>query len=236
MRFGLACSIERSPLAQAAQFDFIEVSTAQLLKSDSISAAAIPSLVANDLLPPEMLISGPGVVLAPIREHVHRVCERARQFGVKTLAFDADLARSVPPDFDRKQARRQILEFLRMTLPFCASHGITLVCQPLDRARSNIINTLPETMQYVWEVDHPNFQALLDAGLFISSAEPLENLRDALPWIRHVQVPHNGVDLRQIFAELKRARYDDLITVVPATAQEPDPQLLEILKQQWSAA
>jgi sugar phosphate isomerase/epimerase len=109
-----------------------------------------------------------------------------------------------------------------------------LVCQPLDPPRSNIINTLPKAMQYVWEVDHPNFQAILDAGLFLSSGEPLESVRDAMPWIRHVHAP-DGSDLRPIFAELKRGNYDDLISVVPSNA-DPNSQMLEFLKQQWLEA
>jgi sugar phosphate isomerase/epimerase len=111
-----------------------------------------------------------------------------------------------------------------------------LVCQPLDPASSNIINTLPEAMQYVWEVDHPNFQGMLDAGPFLSSGEPLENLRDAMPWIRHVHVPGDRQDLSPILSELKRANYDELISVVLPDRQESNSQLLEFLKQQWSEA
>jgi sugar phosphate isomerase/epimerase len=231
MRFGLVGSIQQAP-AVSTGFEFIEIPAPQL----HYATAAAPILAANNLLPGDMKIAGPDVVLAPIREHIHRICERAESVGVKTLIFDAGAARSVPEDFDRKQAKRQILEFLRMALPFCARYGIMLVCQPVDPAQSNMINTLPEAVQYVWEVDHPNFQAMLDVGLFLSAREPLENLSDAMPWIRHVHAPGGRRDLRPIFSELKRAGYDGLIGLVPAEGEEVDAQILEFLKQQWTEA
>lgn len=183
-----------------------------------------------------MRIAGPQVTLEPIRMYVHQVCFHAELNDAKVLVFDGGLARSVDGDFDRKQARRQILEFLRMVLPFCARHGVMLVCQPLAPTRSNMINSLPEALQYVWEVDHPNFQCLLDIGTFVSAGEPMQNLRDALPWIRHVHVPGRFPDPRPLFAELKHAGYDGLITV---TGSEPDDSyqlVLEFLKKQWSEA
>jgi len=82
----------------------------------------------------------------------------------------------VPDGFDRKQARRQLLEFIRMTTNACMSQGITLVCEPLYKKECNIINTVREAMEYVWEIDHPHFQCLVDTFHFWVDEEPLPDL------------------------------------------------------------
>jgi sugar phosphate isomerase/epimerase len=235
MEFGLVGALDQAAFGETAGFDFLEIATTQLLNDAPPPTCGIPILAANGFLPDGMRITGPEVFLTPVREHVGEVCERAEQMGIKTILFDAGAARNVPEGFDRKQARRQIVEFLRTALPYCARHGAILVCQPLDPVQSNTINTLPEAMQYVWEVDHPNFQGMLDAGHFLSAVEPMENLRDAMPWIRYVHVPDDRRNLRSIFSELKRGKYDGQISVVHRSP-EPARELLEFLKQQWAGA
>jgi sugar phosphate isomerase/epimerase len=235
MRFGFVGSVEQCLLAKTWGFEFVEELVPRMLQPVDASSPVLPILAAGQLLPDGVKITGPDVELSRVRDHVQRVCELAERIGVKVLAFDCAVARHVPEGFDRKQAKRQILEFLRTALPFCARHGIMLVCQPLSPARSNIINTLPEALQYVWEVDHPNFQCLLDVETFLGATEPLENLRDALPWIRHVHLPAPS-DPRAIFAELKRAGYDGLISVTGCDANESCHEVLAFLKKRWADA
>ena len=236
MKFGLVGSVAQSQLAKSLGFEFVEESVSRMLQPIDASASVLPILAAGQLLPDGMKITGADVALPPIRDHVQRVCERAERVGATVLAFDAAVARHVPEDFDRKQAKRQILEFLRMALPFCSRHGILLVCQPLSPTQSNIINTLPEALQYVWEVDHPNFQCLLDVETFLAATEPLGNLRDALPWIRHVHLPARSSDPRPIFAELKRAGYDGLISLTGCDANDSCREVLAFLKKHWTEA
>ncbi len=40
--------------------------------------------------------------------------------------------------------------------------GVTIVCEPLNKKESNIINSVAEGIEYVKELNHPNFQCLVD--------------------------------------------------------------------------
>jgi sugar phosphate isomerase/epimerase len=259
MRFGIVVPIQDAARAKAAGFDFIEEVAPRFLAADQsddvwqgetlVRNSPLPILAANMLIPASLKLFGPEADPAALRSFMQRVCERAELTGIRTLVFGSGVARTVPEGFDRKQAKRQILEFLRSSVHFCARHDIMLVCEAMNRDECNIINSLPEALQYVWEVDHPNFQCLLDTFHFWKEREPLENLRDALPWIRHVHVADSptrtppGIsgsnDYRSIFAELKKANYDGDITIETinyAPILQEMEQSLAFLKMQWNEA
>jgi sugar phosphate isomerase/epimerase len=165
------------------------------------------------------------------------------------LVFGSAGARNVPDSFDRAKAREQILAFDRMSSKIAAQHGVTFVAEPLNRGESNIVNSVAEAMEYVRAVNHPNFQCLVDSYHFWLENEPLENLRAAMPWIRHVHLADKEgrvapgesrkSDYRPFFKVLKEANYDGLISVeAPAwTSFESDAaRVLEFIKKQWDEA
>jgi len=259
MQFGVVVPVQEAARAKAAGFYFIEEVVPRFLagnQSDEIwqggtlaDNSPIPVRAAKMLIPGSLKLVGPDTDATALRNYIQRICERAERTGIRTLVFCSGVARTVPEGFDRKQAKRQILEFLRSSVHFCSRHNLMLVCEAMNRDECNIINSLPEALQYVWEVDHPNFQCLLDTFHFWREQEPIENLRDALPWIRHVHVADSPVrtppgisgncDYRPIFAELKKAKYDGDITIETinyAPILDEMEQSLLFLKQQWNEA
>jgi sugar phosphate isomerase/epimerase len=259
MRFGVVVPIQEAGRAKAAGFDFIEEVVPRFLAADQTDEtwqggtladnSSLPVRAANMLIPGSLKLVGPDVDSIALRNYIQRICERAERTGIRTLVFGSGVARTVPDGFDRKHAKRQILEFLRSAVHFCARHNIMMVCEAMNRDECNIINSLPEALQYVWEVDHPNFQCLLDTFHFWKEQEPIENLHDAMPWMRHVHVADSPMrtppgisgncDYRPIFAELKRGKYDGDISIetinYPPILNEME-QSLTALKKQWSDA
>src|SRR5205085_2741370 len=146
-------------------------------------------------------------------------------------------------------ARRQILEFVKMSAPIAARHGVTIVAEPLNRGESNVINSVAEGMTYVDEVNHPNFQCLVDTYHFWLEDEPLENLKRAMPKIQHVHLADKEgrvapgesgkSDYKPFFKVLKDFGYNKLISVEapPFTdfAARGRP-VLEYIKEQWNGA
>src|SRR5690606_15307593 len=183
---------------------------------------ALPIPSANVLVPGNLKITGPDANLETLRSYMTRVLTRAAKVGIRTLVFGSGGARAVPEGFDRDIARGQIIRFLQMSAPIAQANGVTIVVEHLQRGETNIINSLAEAMSYTWAVNHPAVRCLVDSYHFWTENESLDDLRNAMPLIRHVHVADKagrvapglgGGDYRPFFAVLKRGGYDGDIAV-----------------------
>ncbi len=195
MKFGICTSIGNAAAVKAAGWDYVEENVQTLLAGmmpDSQwkppQAGALAAPAANSLVPGGMKITGPAVDADGLRRYMRTVIARAQKVGIKILVFGSGAARMVPEGFNRATAKEQIVEFVESSARIAAEHGVTIVAEPLNRGECNIINSVAEAMEYVRAVDHPNFQCLVDSYHFWLEDEPLENLRAAMPWIRHVHL------------------------------------------------
>ena len=103
-------------------------------------------------------------------------------------------------------------------------------------------------MKYVAAVGHPNLECLVDSYHLWMEDEPLENLRLAMPSIRHVHVADKvgrtapgesgQSDYRPFFRVVNDGGYDGLISV-EATAFDvavSGPKVLTFLRKQGNEA
>jgi sugar phosphate isomerase/epimerase len=197
-------------------------------------------------MPGTLKITGPTADPQKLRHHLATVIRRARKVGIRTIVFGSGAARNVPDGFDRKTAVAQITDFARSAAQIAAEHGITIVAEHLNRGECNIMNTVAEAMEYVKAVNHPNFQCLVDTYHLWLEDEPLENVRAAMPWIKHVHLADKDgrvapglsgtSDYRKFFGVLQKGNYDGLIsfegTAMPDFAVNA-PRVLSYLKNQW---
>jgi sugar phosphate isomerase/epimerase len=258
MRFGICTTIEKSAAAREAGWDFIEESVQGLLQGlepderwtgrERIGASALPILSANMLIPGSLKITGPVVDKEKLAAYMRTVLHRAAKLDIRTLVFGAGGARNVPDGFPCDTAAEQIGEFVRTSASVAGEYGVTLVIEPLNRGECNIINSVAEAMKYVATAGHPNLQCLVDSYHFWLEDEPLEDLRQAMPSIRHVHVADKvgrtppgesgQSDYLPFFRVLKEGGYDGLISVearsfdVPSTGRK----VLEFLRTQWGEA
>jgi len=261
-KFGIVTSIDHSAAVKAAGWDFVEELVQQYLQAavpdaewsgpKRLARAVLPVPASNALLPPELKVCGPDSDPAKLRDYVATILRRAEQVGMTTVVFGSGAARTVPDGFDRNQARRQIIEFVGVAADLAARHGVTLVAEPLNRGECNIINSVAEALVYVKELNHPNFQCLVDSYHLWLEDEPLENLRQAMPWIRHVhladtegRVPSGESgkhDYVSLFRVLKQAGYDRMIAVespgfsTEAGIRSVGARVLNFLKDAWERA
>lgn len=258
MQFGVCTSIEKSPVMKEAGWDFIEEHVQNLLQGhlpesewkgpERLRAAALPVYAANCLVPGAMKITGPEADLSRLEAYMRTVLDRAARMGMKTLVFGSGGARKVPDGWDPRQARRQILDFGRMATSLAEGHGITLVLEPLNRKECNVITSVTEAMTYVREIGRPGFACLVDSYHFWLNNEPLEDLRPAVPWIRHVHVsdadrtpPGNSgkSSYRPFFRALKEGGYSGPLSVEASGFQAEvgfARKVLDYLRTEWEQA
>ena len=259
IRFGICTSTENAAAVKRAGWDFVEEFIQPTLQGhlpDSewhglarIQSSPLPVIAANSLVPAAMKLTGPNVNSAQLKEYMSRVIPRAAQVGIQTLVFGSGAARMVPEGFDPHQAREQLLDFIRMSCEFAARHEVLIVAEHLQRGECNIVNSVAEAMTYVKEVDHPNYQCLVDSFHFWLENESLDSLREAMPWIRHVhladtegRVPpgESGKhDYRPFFNVLKQGGYHGPISMESPTFTDivgAGPRILQFIKTQWKEA
>lgn len=257
MKFGICTSPEQAPAAKQAGWDYIEASVQALLQGTlpddqwtgdrAVEAFALPVRAGFLLVPAALKITGPNVDPAALRNYIETITRRAKKVGMEMLVFGSGGARQVPEGFDRARAEQQITDFARTAAEAAGKAGVTIVTEPLNRGECNIVNSVAEAMQHVRAVNHPNFQCLLDTYHFWLEDEPLENVRAAAKWIKHVHVADKegrvppgesqASDYRPVFEILKQAGYDGMISVEARTF-EPTSYFtaLEFLKDQWQQA
>ncbi len=259
MLFGMYAPTENASAMKVAGWDFVEGNIIELLQGELTDdqwqgaaravKAPIPLLAANRLLPPHIKPVGPTFDLPKLQQYMQRVISRAARIGMKTLVFGSGVARTVPAGFDRASARDQLLDFIRMSTEIAAKHGVLIVAEPLNRAECNIMNGVPECMEYVRAVNHPNFQCLVDSYHVWLDNDPLEPLTENVPWLKHVHVsdvenrnvpsPHTPHDYQAFFNALKKGGYDGPIAVEsptdPRVLSEP-AQVLQFVNQRWNDA
>ena len=254
MRFGVCSSLDRAADAKAAGFDFLEASVQELLQGtiddagwtgDALAARApLPIASAYLLVPAAMKIVGPEADLPRLTQYMQRVVRRAKKLGITVLGFGSGGARNVPDGFDRGRAREQLIEFAKVTGDLAGEAGVVVAMEPLNRPECNFVNTIEEVATIVTAVSRPAFRALLDTYHLWREGEPLEHVAAAAQLIAHVHVAdlenrtpagESGTsDYRPVFALLKRAGYDGMISVESkAFDAESGARSLEFMKRQW---
>jgi sugar phosphate isomerase/epimerase len=249
MQVGICVQVEQSADAKAAGFDFVEPNSQLLLQGTKAEwvppKAELPVPSANVLVPAAMKIVGPEAELERLKEYMSVVCARAKQMGLTLLVFGSGGARNVPDGFDRDRAKKQIIDFCRSSAEMAKQNQLTLVVEPLNRSECNIINTMDECVGYVKAVDHPNFWCLFDSYHFWMENEPIDHVRAAMPFVRHVhladkvgRVPpgeSGSADYKRLFRILRDGAYDGLLTVEAGVKdlRADGPRVVNFIKEQW---
>jgi sugar phosphate isomerase/epimerase len=258
MKFGLCTTVEHAAALQQAGWDFLEESVQSLLQgevpgsewSGGSRARQAPLFIpsANMFVPAKLKITGAQVNSQALRKYCDTVLSRAKEVGIRTIVFGSGGARHVPDGFDRARAKAQVIDFATMAARLAQQHDVMIVIEPLNRSECNIINTVSEAMQYVREINHPNLQCLVDSYHLWLEEEPLENVKQAMPWIRHVHVADKdgrvppgesgSSDYRPLFRILKDAQYAALISVEAKVKDLPadSARILSFLRKEWEGA
>src|SRR3954471_12567878 len=154
MKFGICTTLDHAPAAKAAGWDYIEECVQTLLQGElpeaqwdglaRVKASPLPVLSANMLVPASIKITGPDARIENLREYMTAVLKRAALVGIHTLVFGSGGARNVPDNFDRNNARQQIIEFAKMSADLALEYKVTIVLEHLNQTECNIVNSVKE--------------------------------------------------------------------------------------------
>lgn len=232
MRLGCCAGIEKAGIVHDAGFDFLECTIASLIPEESevrfrqdvlksFTNSPVPVEAFNVFLPGDIVIVGDAVDWDRIERYVGTALKRVKQAGADIVVFGSGGARNIPEGFSREKGEEQVLNFLDIVADYADPLGITVVIEPLCKKESNLINSVPEAIEFAKKVDRPSIRALADFYHMDEENEPLTNIVENGQYLRHIHVadtgrkaPGTGSYPYEEFADsLKKSGYNGRISV-----------------------
>lgn len=251
MRFGMCAPVSDAGRLAKIGYDYFEANVSQLAEMSDAefeafceenAAAPIHAESANCMFPGSIRLTGEDVDFDEIQRYLDRAMYRLGKAGIKVGIFGSGGSRRVPEGFSRECAWEQLVKVGRMLGETAAKHGVMIALEPLGTPESNIINSQPEGMRLVHDVDHPNFKILCDLYHLVEengTMEDIEACGDALihmhianPDGRGPMSPDDKADYKALFDTLRKIGFDARISIEGhVTDMEAQlPAALEVMK------
>lgn len=229
MRFGLCGKADAWDIAEKAGYDYFEMPLNWLASLDDEAFAEIAK--ANDgrrcrvercnLLYPKTLqlfTASP----EEERSYLEGAFGRMRRLGAVQVVFGSGKSRRVPEGMPLADALKTLAAHERLACDIAAGYGVSIVLEPLNKAETNVINSLTEGAAFCALVDRPNFTLLADMFHMVKENEDwnditlcgsLSHTHIAVRGTRGYPLDAADADVREFFARLKGIGYDGTMSV-----------------------
>lgn len=201
MRYGVCTGIdneENVKIAVESGYDYIECgfqmfasATEEQLREweEREKKYAIYAEAANCFLPGSLPVTGENVDYDALKEFVARGMKNSARMGLKTVVFGSSGARNIKDGYSYEKAVRQMAYFLReIASPEAAKYGINIVTEPLQKAETNIINTIKEGVLLAALADRENVRCLADLFHMEQCGDKNEDLELVKDMIVHAHI------------------------------------------------
>ena len=189
MKFGVCTGIdneENVKIAAESGYDYIECGFQMFAKASEEELSlweerekkyGIFAEAANCFLPSSLPVTGDSVDYDALNEFVARGMKNSARLGLKTVVFGSSGARSIKEGFSYEKAVRQMGYFLReIAAPEAAKYGITIVTEPLQKAETNMINTVKEGVLLAALADRENVRCLADLFHMVQCGDTADDI------------------------------------------------------------
>lgn len=137
-------------------------------------------------------VVGPEVDSAQVRAYVIRLFDAMQQAGVPVIGYGSGGSRFVPDGFPRDRALDQVNDFLQMCADLGEPRGVQVALEPYNYDDANLINTVPEGVEVVREVNRPGIQLMADFFHMGLNGESFDTLAAAGPYLIHAHIAEPG--------------------------------------------
>lgn len=245
MKIGLLIeNLDRLPEVADAGYDYAEIvpwllgpdgdnEDAEQAAAKRVRASPVPVTTMCGFLPePErrrLMVVGPDVDQGRLRAYVTRVFDRMECVGIDVIGFGSGSARWVPQGFPVDRALDQVRAFLHLCSDLGAPRGVRVAVEPYNRQDANLLNTVPEALKVVQDVNLPNVQLMADFFHMRLNGESLDELDDAGSHLIHAHIAEPGrgrplttpSDHHAFLRALRAAGYDGRVTQTGALPAYP---------------
>lgn len=176
------------------------------------------------------------------RGYLEQACRRAEQIGMRKLIFGNGKARRLLYE-DSMKKEKNFLDFMRMFAEIAGESGQDVILEPLGPQYTNYINTLPEAVRIIREVNMPNLFAMVDLRHMFWAEEPFEDIEAFAAFVRHVHMdyprsypqrlfpkPTDDYDYAPFLEAVKRSGYDDTLTIEADVPEDWESACQDVIK------
>ena len=248
------CGTGHAEAAKAAGLDYLEANVSGFLmpeKSDEEFAAnkelaktIIPPIYsANGFFPGEIKVVGPEADIERAVKYSETAIRRAEEIGIEILVLGSSGSRNIPEGFDRAEAEKQFVDFLKRIAPAAEEHHVVVALEPLQASESNFINTVPEGAEIARKTGSDYICVIADLFHMARMKEGPEDIIKSADKLVHCHIAEceertapgvKGDDFTPYFKALKEIKYDGRISF-ECSWQDVSAQLpkaVEVMKEQ----
>lgn len=233
---GMTGTIQESLLSdiQACGYDYVEFPLMQIeaLPQDGferlrkrMASMQISCDVMCNMFPARVRLLGAEASKSQIRSYLDNAFDRMQKLGTQKIVLGSSGARNLPSEMTKQEGVKRLSALIaEVIVPYLTKYGIALVMEPIGHYEANFINTLPDGMEIVNAVAHPQVQLLADSVHVLYENESPEHLVQFAPHLRHIHLceenralPVDSISdgLRSILDALVRSGYDGTVSFEP---------------------
>ena len=230
--YAVCTSVSNYPLLKATGYKYVESNVAYLMpdKSDAefqvhldeIKKLKAKIISCTGFIPGSLPLIGPEARQDEALVWADSALRRAGIANIPYIVFGSGKARNVPENFSKELATEQFISFCKQIAPLAEKYKVTVVIEPLNKAETNLINSLGEGARIVEAVNHPNVQLLCDIYHMMREDEPPSEIVKYGKYIRHCHIAEKeertspgtkGDDFRPYFKALKQIGYKGCVSI-----------------------
>jgi sugar phosphate isomerase/epimerase len=221
-----------SQVEQAASdgFDFVQpvqelavkLGNEQVIQQKAhVHNGGVPFRVCAVPLPADVQVTQKGFNIYVWMEHLKMAVQRLAELGCRKLVWSDGRARVLPVEGATAGSKEQVLQFLYMLCGVAADFDMTVLIEPLGPRRTNFLNTVKETAEFLARVRAENLSCLISLRELEPINLTLSDLADYRQFIGHVQMdnprsydgpricprPNDGYEYASFLQALKEIEY-----------------------------
>lgn len=213
-------------------------------QKDSLAQLSIVPRVCSSPLPSDVQVTEMGFNIYVWTEYLKKACRRLTELGCEKLVWNNGRARVLPWEGDIVGVKEQVLQFLYMLSDVAGEHGITVLVEPLGPLRTNFLNTMAETRDFLERVGKDNLASMISLRELSEIHFTLEEFSSHADLVRHVHLenpaektgqrvsprPDDGIDYRPFLSQLSHIGYSGMVSL----PQDATEQTLEYCRRLWA--
>lgn len=158
-----------------------------------------------------------------IMKVIKEVIVFANKFGIRNIVFGSPQNRSISTSDDFYTA----VKFFREIAEFAEQFDIIIAMEPNPKIyKTNFLNTISETIDFVKTVNHKSLMMNLDIGEFIENKEQIEILDKSFKYINHVHISrpylekvHLDTITKDVITRLNSLGYSNYLSIEMKTCE-----------------